>query len=296
MLHVLVIDDAGELRSATERLLTSGKKFTAGFASNADETQSALATTTAAVVINMAADAKVTDVIGIIRKDHPYIPILLISSKGHERAAYAALKKGASSYVPHDLLEEELLPTLKDLLEYSQSQYCHVRMLEQMAEVHCKFVLENDRSLIPPLVGYLQEHIRRADICDAAELTRVGIALDEALSNALHHGNLELKSDLRERGDEYQKLAAKRIGEKPYCDRQLRVEATITHQVAEIMIHDDGPGFDPASLPDPRDPANLEKVSGRGVLLMRTFMDDVSFNEKGNCVVLRKYKNPLNKS
>lgn len=296
MLHVLFIDDAEGSRSAVEPILISGGKYSVGFAANADETRTALKTQTAAVVINMAATTKVSDVVGIIREDHSYIPILLISAKGHERAAYAALKKGASSYVPQDLLEEELLPTLKDLLEYSQQEHCHIRMLKQMAEVHCKFVLENDRALIPPLVGYLQEHIGRAGICDAAELARVGIALDEALSNALHHGNLELDSSLREHGDKYQKLAAKRIRQQPYCDRQLRVEATITQQVAEIMIHDEGPGFNPASLPDPRAPDNLEKVSGRGVLLMRTFMDEVSFNAKGNCVVLRKYKNPLNES
>ena len=295
MLHVLVIDDAGETSLQTEQLLVASGKYSVGFASRPDEVAAALRETQAvAVVTNMAIEARTSEIISAIRSMDRYVPILLISSKGHERAAYAALKRGASSYVPKDLLEEELVPTLRDLLEYSQQEHCHIRMLKQMAEVHCKFVLENDRSLIPPLVGYLQEHIGRAGICDAAELSRIGIALDEALSNALHHGNLELDSKLREHGDTYQQLAAERMNQPPYCDRQLRVEATITQQVAEIMIHDEGPGFDPNSLPDPRDPANLEKVSGRGVLLMRTFMDDVQFNERGNCVVLRKYKKPLN--
>ena len=128
-------------------------------------------------------------------------------------------------------------------------------------------------------------------MCDPSDLTRVGIALDEALVNALYHGNLELDSALREDGDAFQRLAKQRLTQQPYSQRQLRVEATITQQVAEIMIQDDGSGFDPNSLPDPRDPANLEKVSGRGVLLMRTFMDEVEFNQKGNCVILRKYKN-----
>ena len=295
MLHVLVVDDAGDIRSATEQLLLETGKYTVGFAETPEQVAKSLQSTkTAAVVTNMAIESPTSEIISVIREDNNFIPILLISSKGHERAAFAALKRGASSYVPRDLLFEELTKTLRDLLEYSRQEHCHIRMLASMAEVHCKFVLENDRSLIPPLVGYLQEHIGRAGICNASELTRVGIALDEALVNALHHGNLELHSTLREQGGEYAQLAAKRIKEKPYCDRQLRVEATITQQVAEIMIHDDGPGFDPTSLPDPRDPANLEKLSGRGVLLMRTFMDEVKFNDRGNCVVLRKYKKPLN--
>ncbi|MEM8681572.1 MAG: ATP-binding protein, partial [Planctomycetota bacterium] len=57
---------------------------------------------------------------------------------------------------------------------------------------------------------------------------------------------------------------------------------------AEFVIEDEGPGFDPTRLPDPTDPANLERVSGRGVLLMRTFMDEVEYSERGNRVILRK--------
>ena len=51
-------------------------------------------------------------------------------------------------------------------------------------------------------------------------------------------------------------------------------------------VRDEGPGFDPASLPDPTDPANLDRPCGRGLLLMRTFMDNVIFNDKGNEVTL----------
>ncbi len=54
------------------------------------------------------------------------------------------------------------------------------------------------------------------------------------------------------------------------------------------MIRDQGRGFDPNSLPDPTDPANLEKAAGRGVLLMRSFMDEVSYNDRGNSVTLVK--------
>jgi anti-sigma regulatory factor (Ser/Thr protein kinase) len=57
---------------------------------------------------------------------------------------------------------------------------------------------------------------------------------------------------------------------------------------ATFVIQDEGPGFDPASLPDPTDPENLDKVSGRGLLLMRTFMDEVSYNDRGNQVTMIK--------
>jgi anti-sigma regulatory factor (Ser/Thr protein kinase) len=57
---------------------------------------------------------------------------------------------------------------------------------------------------------------------------------------------------------------------------------------AEFVIADEGPGFDPNSLPDPTDPANLESVGGRGLLLIQTFMDEMRFNAAGNQITIVK--------
>jgi anti-sigma regulatory factor (Ser/Thr protein kinase) len=53
-------------------------------------------------------------------------------------------------------------------------------------------------------------------------------------------------------------------------------------------VRDEGRGFDPATLPDPLDPAQLETTTGRGLLLIRTFMDEVSFNATGNEITIVK--------
>ena len=66
------------------------------------------------------------------------------------------------------------------------------------------------------------------------------------------------------------------------------MKAKLCREEAVFVVQDEGPGFDPSSLPDPTEPANLERVSGRGVLLMRTFMDEVSYNQVGNEVTLVK--------
>ena len=54
------------------------------------------------------------------------------------------------------------------------------------------------------------------------------------------------------------------------------------------MVRDDGRGFDPSKLPDPTDPANLQKCCGRGLFLIRTFMDEVRFNDTGNEITMIK--------
>jgi anti-sigma regulatory factor (Ser/Thr protein kinase) len=78
----------------------------------------------------------------------------------------------------------------------------------------------------------------------------------------------------------------------PYLDRRIHVQAKLSRESILFVIRDEGPGFDPRRLPDPTDPANLETVSGRGVFLMRTFMDEVIYNATGNEVTLIKRRHP----
>lgn len=142
-----------------------------------------------------------------------------------------------------------------------------------------------------PLVALLQSKLNEMHICDQTEMIRVGICLDESLRNAIHHGNLELSSALRELGnDAYHDFGAKRQKETPYQDRRVHVNCRLTRDEASFTIRDEGPGFDVSKLPDPTDPENMLKASGRGMLLIMSFMDSVSHNATGNqiCMVKRR--------
>lgn len=83
-------------------------------------------------------------------------------------------------------------------------------------------------------------------------------------------------------------MANQRREVAPYRDRRIQVSARLTAGDAQFVIEDEGPGFDVSQLPDPTQSANLEQISGRGVFLMRAFMDDVRYNETGNQVTLLK--------
>jgi anti-sigma regulatory factor (Ser/Thr protein kinase) len=148
-----------------------------------------------------------------------------------------------------------------------------------------------DDALLPPLIEYISACLLDIGVCDDAETMRVSIALDEALRNALYHGNLEITSAQRD-GDaeEYEQLLIARRSQSPYRDRSLWVDVEVSPDQATFVIRDDGKGFDPSKLPDPTDPENLERISGRGVLLMKSFMDVVQYNQKGNEVTLIKKK------
>jgi len=116
----------------------------------------------------------------------------------------------------------------------------------------------------------LQEDIERsleAQRFDERDLFCIKIALEEALVNAIKHGNQ------MDRG------------------KQVHVAYRIDGQRFEIDIRDEGPGFDPGDVPDPMAPENLERPCGRGLLLMRHYMTEVVHHPPGNRVTLRRQRN-----
>jgi anti-sigma regulatory factor (Ser/Thr protein kinase) len=120
---------------------------------------------------------------------------------------------------------------------------------------------------------------------------RVAIALQESLANALYHGNLECSSDLRQVDERvFFRLADERRALEPYRFRQIHLETRIDRCEFQVVIRDEGPGFDVASLDKTFDPEDLTRVGGRGMILIRSFFDDVIHNETGNQITLIKRK------
>jgi len=227
-----------------------------------------------------------------VRRLHPQVPVVLMTASGNEEKAVAALKGGAASYIPKSLLDRELIATLRSVLEVSHENRSRALLMRSMIHSESVFVLSNNPGLIGPLVNYLQQSLSSMGLCNETETTRVGVALDEALVNAMHHGNLEVDSALRRDDlDGYHRLIAERRQLLPYRDRKIRVSAVFDRDRATFVVRDDGSGFDPDLLPDPTDPANIARPHGRGVLLIRTFMDEVIYNDVGNEVTLIKHCN-----
>ncbi|MBX9654499.1 ATP-binding protein [bacterium] len=94
----------------------------------------------------------------------------------------------------------------------------------------------------------------------------IRLAMEEAIINAIKHGN---KQDL---------------------EKFVQVRYTINEEHFLIEIEDEGPGFDPEDVPDPTAPENLERPSGRGLLLMRAYMTECDFLRGGNICRMRRIR------
>jgi len=291
MATVLVVDDNPVDRHLAGALLAKRSDMKVVFAENGREALELIRQRPPDLVLT---DLQMPEMDGLqlvveVRKVCPEVPIILMTAFGSEDTAIQALQKGAASYVPKRNLAQDLAETADNVLSMATANRSQQRLLECLTETQEQFLLDNDATLIAPLIGYLQENISRMGLCDEIGRIRVSIALQEALVNAMQHGNLEVTSELKEKDEQaFQALVVQRRREKPYLSRRVYVTARESPAEAVYVIRDEGPGFDPSKLPDPTDPSNLDRVSGRGLLLIRTFMDKVHHNAAGNEITMVK--------
>ncbi len=225
-----------------------------------------------------------------VRRLFPQIPVILMTAHGSEEVAMQALRAGAANYVPKRSLARDLVSTIRQILAVASTGRKRQRLLGSVLGWSSHFQLENDPDLIDPMIELLQEDLARMELCDETARMRVGIALQEVLTNALYHGNLEVSSQLRQNDERlFHAEVQRRRSQEPYRDRTIHVRVQLDRHSATYIVSDEGPGFDTSRLDRPVEAEELLCMGGRGLLLIRAFMDEVTYNAKGNEVTLVKH-------
>ena len=232
------------------------------------------------------------ELLNIVRERLPHLPVILMTGEGNESVAANALSNGAASYVAKDRSMGALLETIDRIVGASTSAHSFGYLLDSIERCHYSFVLTNDRALVVSLAQFLQHLASRAGLTDQQQLRNLGVAVEEALLNALFHGSLEVPPEFREMEQEARNaIVEARCQTAPYKDRRIHVTADVTSAAVEVVIRDEGPGFDYRSRFESLNAEDGTFVVGsgmRGLILMNMFMDEVEFRGAGNEVRLVK--------
>lgn len=126
--------------------------------------------------------------------------------------------------------------------------------------------LPSDVNCIEEAVELVTRHCLAGHHATQTIRFRLRVVLSEALSNAILRGNCE------------------------DCSKSVEVRAELVPDSIRVYVTDEGPGFDPSTIPEPIHPAQLDEARGRGLFLIRKLVDAVQFNEQGNsiCMILRR--------
>lgn len=158
----------------------------------------------------------------------------------------------------------------------------HVRLAQLRSPMCCR--------LIPKLRDRLMRSLTEYQVVTGKREVQFCMALEEALNNAFYHGNLELSSKLKEDGSSrFIELAAERELLAPWSGRSVQVTELVSAFGLWLTIQDSGNGFDVQSVVDRCNDPEMILASGRGLMLMRAFADEMFFNRQGNEVTLVLY-------
>jgi serine/threonine-protein kinase RsbW len=185
-----------------------------------------------------------------------------VPSNAEEPNIVKAFRMVAANYLRMPYNKDELREIVEQTLSYKLRYVDDPSLLSHTHE-KIEFELPSDLALMNGVLQYLLARVSKLGLA-SPEGSNLFVALDEAFVNAVKHGN---KND---------------------PTKLVRVGAELSPREASFTIEDEGEGFDVQTIPDPRDPANLFKSSGRGVLLMYNIMDEVEYNKQGNRVKMVK--------
>lgn len=295
---IQVVDDSAVDRQLISGLLAKDLEWVVEFAESGAQALAQMEFTLPDVLVTdmVMPGMNGLELVSALRREYPQVPVILITGQGSETLAVEALKQGAASYVPKSQLGGKLLETVEEVLALSHIKRSRDRLLECMAASQSVFKLDNDPALIPRMVEVIQQTASDLKLLDETELRRLGVAATEALLNALLHGNLELSAvEIHQARNEAlhgrsSPAVKQRAADPAFRDRRIAVRTHFTRKEIRIVIRDDGKGFKTKDLLSRHDPKAIDQKNGRGVVLMKSFMDEVQYNDTGNEVTLVKLR------
>ncbi len=146
---------------------------------------------------------------------------------------------------------------------------------------------------VEPVVLFLRDKALAAGVCNAETADRLVVAMTEAITNAIVHGNFEIGSELKRRGDDsFARALSARVQDPCFVSRIVDIQADYTRDRATWTVTDQGHGFDvPAALArlEGKDPQE-RRARSRGLAILRAFVDEVKWDSGGRRVRLCLYR------
>lgn len=228
-----------------------------------------------------------------IKKIFPKLPVILMTGYSNKQLISDALQNGAVNFFEKPFSFFDILSYSDTLLALisKEDNYYH-DLSNVFIEMKRKMVVKSREKLIDIVPKFIFHELIELGYLTEEETYPLNTALIEALSNALYHGNFAISSDVRNKGSfadqtKFKKLIREKEKDPNFGNKKIIIEYRCVKEFFTCSIQDEGEGFNHSDYK----PDLKNMSSGKGLFLIKAFVDDISFNAKGNKVQITKYLN-----
>jgi len=193
------------------------------------------------------------------QRSYSGVPIIMLTAKKSFDDRVAGLRVGANEYITKPFNVDELLQAIEDqIIQAKRLQE------EEGVECHARFELKSDFAYIKQVNELITRMFQQTKLSED-DVAEFEYCLNEALMNAIEHGS------------------------KLDPNKFVYVSYILMKDMLVLEIEDEGPGFDSREVPDPTAEENIFNPRGRGIYIMKKYMDNVEYNDKGTKIILTKH-------
>jgi len=227
-----------------------------------------------------------------IRRIDRNATVILMTGQGNEDVLLKALRGGATNFFKKPFNVRELIDEIRKVVEFRLEAARSSLFSPLLVEETKRFVMPRADSPFFPIINQIT--LQLPCLLPQEDILNLKIGIEEVITNAIEHGNLGISFEEKSKAIQEGRLAeliADKGRESDAAGRAVGITSRLSPRLFEITIRDDGKGFDWRTLPAV-EPENLLAFNGRGIFLTKIYFDEVTYNNAGNEVTLRKHKAP----
>ncbi|MCB1215969.1 response regulator [bacterium] len=294
---ILIVDDEEIIRNVLKRKLEQSTDFIVHTAGDGLPALEIFERENVDLVISdlMMSEMNGIELLRNLKRLKPSIPVIIITGYGTLDDAIEAIHLGAEDFIkkPFDINDviETIEKTFRKLAEEADQREI-IRFIE---DENIKLAIPSDFEFLNTVINYVFSHLKARWMVNDENLHDVKVCMYEALTNAFEHGNLGIPGDEKSRLLEISQQAwrdflMERMNDPGNNDKQIEVNLQISDQRMSLRVRDQGGGFDFDNHFKDVEPELLFRSSGRGLLLIRSLMDEMWFEDGGRALVMVKHR------
>lgn len=229
-----------------------------------------------------------------VKEISPDLLVMMISGYRTRENTLEALKLGAIGFIKKPFSLQDVLKSLKLVFHTSKSKKELGPMIPYLKKGSMEFVFKTSEIEPDKVSLYLSTHLGEMGFIEGRRISTVALALNEVLTNAIEHGNLELPVNYLIEGDDNNdkdtlaETKEQRLKDPSFANRNIIIKYQFVNDETSVTIADEGNGFDTTAFDKCQkheDEINVDDC-GRGLILLKFAVDEISFNTEGNEVTL----------